>query len=152
MGGFNLVQIQDIISAYIKAEFPDYQVYDDVVLDDEYVYKIGNKVKPYIVIQYGSLSRSTTANSFAGVRHDEYSSFVDVSVVAPTPNQARRASNIIVDNLIGWKPTTSTTLIPMDGMELWASEDSAGRPFVYICNSRFGFQMNTENIGSYITP
>lgn len=152
MSGLNLIQIQEVISAYIRSEFSGYEVYDDVVLDDEYVYKIGNQVKPYIVIQYGGLYRSTTATSFAGVRYDEYSSFVDVSVVAPTPNQARRASNIILDKLIGWKPAGSTPLVPTDGMEMWASEDTNGRPFVYITNSRLMFQMNTENVGAYITP
>jgi hypothetical protein len=152
MSGLNLIPIQEIISAYIRSEFSGYEVYDDVVLDDDYVYKIGNNVKPYIVIQYGGLTRSNTSTSFVGVRHDEYSSYVDVSVVAPTPNQARRASNIILDKLIGWKPTGSTPFVPMDGMQLWASEDLNGRPFVYIANSRFLFQMNTENIGDYITP
>lgn len=152
MGGLNVVSIQETISAYVRAQFSAYEVYDDVVLDDDYVYKIGNQVKPYIVIQYGGLYRSPSANSFVGVRHDEYSSFVDVSVVAPTPNQARRASNIIIDKLIGWKPAGSTPLVPMDGMEMWASEDTNGRPFVYITNTRLMFQVNTENIGSYITP
>lgn len=152
MAGLNLVEVQDIITAHIRAEFPGYTVYEDDVLNDEMLLRIGNKVKPYIVLRWGSLGRSTGNTSFAGVRHDEYSSSVDVCVVAATGAQARRGLNIVYDRLIGWKPTGGGAMIPSSGSGLYVVDDRNGVPHVYVATGRLKFAMNSEGVGSYITP
>lgn len=152
MSGLNIVAVQDSISAHIRAEFPGYVVYDDDVIDDDFVVKIGNKVKPYIVLQWGGLRNSPTNGSFAGVRHDEYYSTVDVAVVAPVARQAREALSVIMDNLIGWKPSYSTPMAPEGGMDILGIPGYDGKPTVYFASSRLRYNVNTENIGSYITP
>jgi len=53
MAGLNVVEVQDIIGAYIRAEFPNYEVYDEIVLDDQMLLKVSNKVKPYIDLGLG---------------------------------------------------------------------------------------------------
>jgi hypothetical protein len=152
MSGLDVYTTQEAISAYVRSQFPNYEVYDDVVLDDDFVVKQGNSVNPYIVLQYGSLRRSPTNGSFAGVRFDEYYSTVDISVVAPKPSQARRSSNVIVDKLIGYKPTGSSPMVPEGGSVFWAASDNSGRPYVYVANFRLSYAINSSDAGAYITP
>lgn len=152
MSGLNLVAVQEIITAYVREQFPGYVVYEDDVLNDEMLLRIGNKVKPYIVLRWGALGRNTGNTSFAGVRHDEYNSSVDVCVVAPTGAQSRKALNVIIDKLIGWKPTGGGTLTPFGGSGLYVVNDRNGTPHVYVATERLQFAMNSENIGEYITP
>lgn len=152
MSGLDLLSVQDIISAHIRAEFPGYTVYDDDIIDDEFIIKIGNNVKPYIVLNWGGLRHTATGASFAGVRHDEYYSTVDIGVVAPTPRQARVAHNIIMDRLIGWKPTNGGAMNPEGGADVWAVADKAGRPNVYVASARLSYAVNSDNVGAYIAP
>jgi hypothetical protein len=150
MAGLNLVAVQDSITAYIKTCFPGYEVYEDDVLDDETILRIGNKVKPYIVLRWSSLNRNTLNTSFSSVRNDEYNSAVDVCVIAPTGSQARRGLNIIVDKLIGWEPEDAGVMIPAGGGGIYVVNDRAGSPHVYVATSRLSFQLNGKNVGSYI--
>lgn len=152
MAGLNLFALQEIIEAHIKSEFPGYEVYQDDVLDDEAILKIDNKAKPYIVLSWSGLSRNTAATSFAGVRHDEYTSSVDVIVAAPTGKQARMALNIILDRLIGWKPTGGGAMTPVSNLATAVINNSSGRPHVYLASSRLDFAVNSEDVGSYIQP
>jgi hypothetical protein len=152
MSGLNLVALQDIIAAHIKAEFPAYEVVQDEILDDDYLLKVDGKVKPYIVLRWSGLFRDTGNTSFAGVRFDEYTSAVDVNIVAPTPSQARRAMNIVMDRLIGWKPTGGGSMIPEGGNGVYVVVNNSGKPHLYIGSARLGFTVNGEDVGSYITP
>lgn len=152
MAGLNVVEVQDIIGAYIRQEFPNYEVYDDIVLDDQALLKVSNKVKPYIVLRWGGLVGSGQNKSFAGVRYDEYVSTVDINVIAPTPNQTRKAINIIFDKLIGWKPTGGGALTPQGGSAGFVIPGPDGTPHLYISSARLVFAVNSENVGSYITP
>lgn len=152
MSSLDLVPVQDAISAYVREQFPNYEVYDDDVIDDDFVLKQGNKVKPYVVLVWGGLRRSGNGASFAGVRSDEYYSTVDVDIIAPTPRQARRANSIIIDKLIGWKPTGGGAMTPEGGTDRWAILDANGRPHAYASSTRLRYAMNSENAGAYITP
>lgn len=152
MSGLNFIAVQDSITAHIRAEFTGYQVYDDVVVDDDFILKNGNKVKPYIVLNWGGLNPSGGGGSFVGARHDEYYSTVDIVVVAPTPRQARLSSNIIIDRLVGWKPTASSPMTVSSNTDILAIENANGVPFVYAASTRMQYAINAENVGSYITP
>lgn len=152
MAGLNLFAVQEIIEAHIKSEFPGYQVYQDDVLDDEAILKIENKAKPYIVLSWAGLSRNTAATSFAGVRHDEYTSSVDITVAAPTGKQARMALNIIADRLIGWKPTGGGAMTPVSNLSTAVVNNSNGKPHVYLASTRMDFAMNSEDVAGYIQP
>lgn len=153
MAGLNVVEVQDVIGAYIRQEFPNYEVYDEIVLDDQMLMKVSNKVKPYIVLRWGGLVGSGRgAGSFAGVRYDEYVSTVDVNVIAPTPNQTRKAINIILDKLIGWKPTGGGALTPQGTSVGFVVPGPDGNPHLYVSSARLVFAVNSENVGSHITP
>ena len=152
MSGLNYTTTQDSIEAYIAQEFPGYDVYDNDVIDDDAIIKMGNKVKPYIVLNWGGLNPSAGGSSFAGARHDEYYSTVDVCVVAPTSKQSRVALNIILDKLIGWTPTDSTPLSVSSAMDVIGVPDYDGKPVVYFATQRLKYNLNTTSIGTPIVP
>jgi hypothetical protein len=152
MSGLNLFAVQEIIEAHIKEEFPNYNVYQDDVLDNEAILKIDNKAKPYIILSWGGLERNLAGTSFAGVRHDEYFSSVDVIVAAPTGKQSRMALNVILDRLIGWKPINGGAMTPFGGIATSIVNNTAGRPHIYLASGRLEFAMNSQNVGEYIQP
>jgi len=151
MDGINLVSLQDQILAHVQSEFPAYDIIDDIILDDDYLLKINNNVKPFVVIQWGSLSRSGTEASFAGVRHDEYRSNFSLAAVAPTPRIARRLSNMFMDNLIGWK-IDGSELTPSSSIRTFAVKDANSKPHLYIASGTLSFRFNSSNPDSNITP
>jgi hypothetical protein len=152
MSGLNFITTQDSIEAYVKQEFSGYEVYDNDVVDDDFIIKLGGKVKPYIVLRWGGLLNSPTGGSFAGVRNDEYYSTVDVSVVAPNSRQARLSLSVIMDKLIGWVPTDSTALTVDSGLDILGIPDYDGKPNVYLASQRLRYNLNTTGIGTPITP
>lgn len=152
MAGLNIITTQDSIEAYVKAEFTGYEVYDNDVVDDDFIIKLGNKVKPYIVLNWGGLNESPTNGSFLGARHDEYYSTVDVSVVAPNSRQARNALIVILDRLIGWTPQDSTPLTVSGGMDVIGIPDYNGKPNVYLASQRLRYNINTTDVGAPIQP
>lgn len=152
MSGLNLVALQDVIAAYIRQEFPGYEVYEDDVIDNTSIHKTNGKLVPYIVLTWGGLNRNTGSANFGGVRYDEYNSSVSVFVVAPTGKQARRGINVVMDKLIGWKPTGGTALTPFVSAGNYTVNDDAGRPHAYVSVGRLSFQVNGENPGAPIAP
>lgn len=152
MGGLNVIPIQDSIASYVRAQFPNYQVYDDDLLDDVAMLKVSNKVKPYIVLRWGGMFRQGGSTAISGVRYDEYISTVDVVVVAPTPRQCRVAISIIMDKLIGWTPTGSSPMIPEGSGGAFVVAQENGSPHLYLQMDRLSFAVNGENVGAHITP
>lgn len=152
MSGLNLSIPQEAIMAYVRDEFPNYVVYDNSVLDDEFVLKIGNKVKPYIVLGFGGLYPSNRGGSFAGARFDEYTSTMDATVVAAKPEHARQGMNLVVDKLIGFKPTGISSMTLQGGSAMWGVADTNGVPHVYLASQRLTYAVNSEDPGAYITP
>jgi hypothetical protein len=150
MSGLNYITTQDSIAAYIAQEFPNYDIYDNDVVDDDFILKTGNKVKPYIVLNWGGLNPVATNGSFVGARNDEYYSTVDVSIVAPTSRQARLALNIVLDKLVGWKPQDSTPMSIAGAIDVIGIPDYDGKPNVYFASQRLRYNLNTTSIGEPI--
>ena len=148
MTGLNIVATQDAILAHIESTFPEYEIKEDDVLDDEYLLKINNNVKPFVVLRWHSLQRSPVNTSFAGARHDEYSSAVDIVVVAPLPKIARRVLNYFMGELIGWKIPNGSELIPTGGAAVIPVVDYDAKPHIYLAVNTLSFQANTSDVGS----
>ena len=152
MSGLNLVLIQEQIAAHISAEFPNYEIYEDFIIDDEQINKMDNKVKPYIVLTWSGLGHSARGGSFGGVRFDEYFSSFEIGIVAPTPKQCRKALNVILDSLIGWSPNGSGRLVPFGGGGTYVAAERNGKPHLYISTASLSFPVNAQGVGDYITP
>ena len=151
MDGINLISLQDEILAHVRSEFPNYEVLEDVILDDEYLLKINNNVKPFVIIEWGGLARQFTNASFAGVRHDEYRSDFELIALAPAPKIARRVLNMFLDKLIGW-PIQGSQLTPSGTIDNVVSRDGNGRPHLYISVGTLSFRFNSSNPEGNITP
>lgn len=152
MSGLDLSIPQGAIMAFVRQEFPNYVVYDNSILDDEFVLKIGNKVKPYIVLGFGGLYSSQRGGSFAGARYDEYTSTIDATVVAAKPEHARQGMNLVVDKLIGFKPTGTSQMTLQGGSAMWGVPDNNGVPHVYLASQRLTYAVNSEDPGAHIAP
>ena len=148
MTGLDLVAVQDLILAHVESSFPAYEVKEDQVLDDEIIVKLNNRLKPYIVLRWHGLNRSVNNASFAGVRYDEYSSSVDVILVAPSPRQARLGLNMVMDELIGWQVPGGSPLTPTGGQALFSVSEYEGKPHVYMAMNNLSFQVNSTDVGS----
>lgn len=148
MTGLNLVAVQDAIYAHIETALPAYEIKEDSVLDDEVLLKINNRVKPFIVLRWSGLNRSTVNTSFAGVRYDEYSSSVDIVLVAPTPNQAREGLNYVLNELIGWSVPGGSQLTPEGANSSFPIVDYDAKPHLHMAISTLSFQVNSTGVGS----
>lgn len=152
MAGLDLVDIQEDIYSHISSTFPGYEIYQDFILNEQELLKIDSRVKPFIVISWDSLRRSSRNASFAGVRYDEYYSGFSIGVIAPTPTQCRKAINYITDSLIGWSPDSVSQLVPTGGLGAFVVSERSGVPHLYMSMASFIFPMNSTDPGSYITP
>jgi len=148
MTGLDLISVQDAILAHIESSLPEYEIKEDEVLDDEYLLKIDNNVKPFIVLRWHGLQRSAANASFAGVRFDEYNSSVDIVVVAPSPKIGRRALNYVMDNLIGWPVPGGSQLTPIGGAAVFPVVDYDAKPHIYLAVNTLSFQVNSTGVGS----
>lgn len=148
MTGLDLVSVQDAIYSHISSALPAYEIKEDVVLDDEALLKINNRVKPFIVLRWQGLTRSTLNTSFGGVRHDEYSSAVDIVLIAPTPKQARQGLNYVLDELIGWTVPGGSQLTPEGGSSVFPAVDYDANPHIYLAVSTLSFQVNSDGVGT----
>lgn len=148
MTGLDIVAVQDSIYNHIAATFPNYEIKQDFFLDDDSLLKVSGIVKPFIVLRWYGLNRSPINTSFAGVRHDEYSSAVDIVTVAPNPRDARRALNYVLDELIGWKVPGGSQLTPSGGQSVVPVIDSDARPHLYLAINTLSFQVNSTAVGS----
>jgi hypothetical protein len=148
MTGLDLVSVQDAIYSHITSTLPSYEIKEDDVLDNESLLRIDNRVKPFIVLRWHGLARSTLNTSFAGVRHDEYSSAVDIVLVAPTPKQARQGLNYALGELIGWVIPGGSQLTPEGGSSVFPAVDYDAKPHIYLAVSTLSFQVNSDGVGA----
>lgn len=152
MSGIDLVYIQDEIALHIATTFPEYEIKEDEVLDDENLLSVSRKVKPFVVVRWSGLTRLESNASFAGVRHDEYSSRFDLVAVAPAPRIARKVLNIFMDQLIGYRISNGSQLTPTLGQAVFPSVDRSGAPHLYLGVGTLGFRFNAEDPNSNIAP
>lgn len=150
-GGFDLVSMQDAITAYVKSLVPDTKVFEDTVPDDENLPRdVNQKTEPFLVLRYSPLGPGY-GRSIRGARHDEYLAFVDVMAVAPAGRIARQLNAAITSRLIGFKP---------DGIAPLHQNNSSGipgqftvsqnevRPTLFVVSTRLRFAVNNSNIGA----
>jgi hypothetical protein len=144
MTGLNLISLQDSILAHVETSFPSYEIIEDYVIDDQSLLKVGNKLKPYIVLRWHGLRRSFNDASFGGVRKDSYTSGFDVIAVAPTPKQSRSIINMVMGELIGWKVADLYPLTPQGGGDFFTMGDYDSKPQLYMSINTLVFQVDSN--------
>ena len=157
MGGFDIVSLQDAITAEVEAFIPLVTVFEDTIPDDEALpFDENGNLQPYIVLRYGPIRPSYTGGSLMGPRYDEYWASCDIVAIAPRGRIARQLNAAVVDHLIGFKP---------DGVSPMSQRTDAGdpaqfvvssnesRPTQFIASTRLRYTVNGTNIGASIpTP
>lgn len=151
MAGFDLVTLQDNITAYVHS-LTTATVYEDSIPDDEALpMDEAGKLLPYVVLRYGPLRPSYTGKSFGGARHDEYWASCDVLAISGNGRVSRILNNGLVDALIGFKP---------DGVAEMHQRTDAGepaqfvvssnesRPTQYVQSTRLRYTVNATNVGA----
>ena len=148
MTGLDLIAVQDAIATHVVSALPNYEVKQDYILDDEQLLKLDNRIKPFIVLRWHGLFRSPINNSIAGTRFDEYSSAVDIVIVAPNPRISRQALNYVMDDLIGWQVPGGSQLTPTGGQSVASVPDYQGKPHMYLAVNTLEFQVNSDGVGT----
>jgi len=152
MSGINLVAYQDEIAAYITSTFPNYEIIEDEVFDDESIARLQQKTKPFIVLRWSGMTRNANNASIAGVRYDEYISDFDVIATAPMPRLARRLLNYFMDGLIGHTLSNGYQLTPTIGQAVFPATENSASPKLYLAIGTLEFRFSASDPTSYITP
>lgn len=126
MAGFDIVSLQDNITAEVESFLPGTKVYEDSIPDDEPLAIVDGFIKPYIVLRYGPLRPSYTGKNLGGPRLDEYWASCDIMAVAGKGRVARLLNAALVDHLIGFKP---------DGVSPMSMRTDAGDPAQFVVSS-----------------
>lgn len=150
MAGFDIVSLQDAITAYVRSQTAA-TVYEDSIPDDEPLPMDANgKLLPYVVLRYGPIRPSYTGGSFAGPRHDEYWASCDVLAVSGNGRVSRVLNNGLVDALIGFKPDGVSPMHQRtdagDPAQFVVSSNES-RPTQYISSTRLRYTVNAVNVG-----
>lgn len=154
MAGFDIVQLQDAITARVREIAPNCEVYEDSPPDDvDLPYDKHGKLQPYIVMRYGPIRPAYTGKSFGGPRLDEYWASCDVVTVADNGRAARLLGSAVVGRLIGFKPDG---LYPMqmrtdagDPAQFVVSSNES-RPTQFISTTRLRYGVNGASPGSVV--
>jgi len=152
MSGIDLVAYQDEITTHIVSAFPNYEVIEDEVFDDESIARLQSKTKPFIVLRWSGMTRNVSNASMAGVRYDEYISDFDIIATAPTPKIARRLLNYFMDALIGHTLSNGYQLTPTIGQSIFPLTENGASPKLYLGVGTLEFRFSATDPTSYITP
>lgn len=149
-GGFDLVGLQDAITAKVKM-LTAAEVFEDMVEDDEPIPMKDGKIEPYVVLRYSPIRPSYTGRSMRGPRHDEYWASVDVVAIAHKGRIARKLNIGLVGSLIGFKPDgVSPISMRTDAGDpaMFTVSSNESRPTQYVASTRLRFTVNGANVAA----
>jgi len=152
VSGIDLIEYQDEIAAHITSAFPNYEIIEDEVFDDESIARLQQKTKPFIVIRWSGATRNINNASMAGVRYDEYISDFDIIAAAPAPKIARQLLNYFMDALIGHRISNGYQLTPTAGQSVFPATENTSSPKLYLGVGTLEFRFSSSDPTSYITP
>lgn len=154
MAGFDIVSLQDTITAHVKTLIPNTLVLEDSIPDDKALpLDEAGQLMPYVVLRYGPLRPSYTGKSLMGPRYDEYWASCDIVAISGQGRVSRLLNAGLVDALIGFKP---------DGVSMMQMRTDAGdpaqfvvssnesRPTQFISSTRLRYTVNALNVGASV--
>jgi hypothetical protein len=151
VNGIDLYGIQQNILTYLRGQFPTYTFHRGSILSDENLVRVNGKVQNYFVIRFSSLFESPSANgSMGGVRWDDFYGTFDLNAVGPNEDRCAQALNVVRDRLLGVRIDGSGAIRLGRGTGGYAILNLAGNPTAYFDSQRFEFNVNTNNVASFI--
>lgn len=157
MAGLSVITLQDNIIERVRELFPNYEIFEDSIPDDEDlpIDSLTRKLKPYIVLRFGPLRPSYTGKSIRGPRMDEYWASCDLVAVASSGRVARVVNDALVFNMIGFKPDgVSPMQMRTDAGDpaQFVVSSNESRPTQYVSSTRLRYTVNGIDVGSYELP
>lgn len=153
MAGLDLLIVQDSITAKIKQILPNHEVLEDSIPDDKDLPRDAKgELVPYVVVRHGPLRSSRYGKAFMGARYDDYYSTCDVICISYFGRDARAASNVTTDGLIGWQPVGGEKMVLEPDTVSFVVASNEARPTQYGNTTRFRFGVNGEGVGDHVTP
>lgn len=154
MAGLSVIELQDNILDEVKRVFPNHQVFEDSIPDDEdlNIDPVTRKIEPYIVLRFGPLRPSYTGKSMRGPRMDEYWASCDLVAIASNGRVARVLNDALVFNMIGFKPDgVSPMQMRTDAGDpaQFVVSSNESRPTQYVSSTRLRYTVNGVSVGEY---
>jgi len=154
-GGFNIVDIQDAITAQVQFTVPNTLVLEDSIPDDfSPPVDSDNKLVPYVVIRYGPIRPSYTGKSLMGTRYDEYWASCDIVCISANGRVSRKLNAGLVDALLGFKPdgvSPMTMRTDAGDPAQFVVSSNESRPTQFICSTRLRYTVNGTNVAAHVT-
>lgn len=148
---FDLFAIQKNIETTLATWYPQYSFYRNTVPEDEQVPREGEEVNPFFVLQFGQMYPRTRGRSIKGARNDEYYSWFQLIGMGSVEDDVASALSLLVDRLIGWKPTGATALMPDGGSTDYGSRQYSVRPVLYYQSQRYEFTITQNGLDGYLS-
>lgn len=148
---FDLSATQKSIRAYLEAQFPQYDFFRSTVPEDLDVPRQGSEANPFFVLQFGKMYRRGRKGSFSGARNDEYYSWVQVIGMGSVEDDVSEALSLVVDRLIGFKPTGGAALSPDGGTGDYGSRQYSVRPVMYYQSQQFDYTITQNGLDGFLS-
>lgn len=142
--GFDLYAIEKEIKEYLQAEYPAYPFYTNQIPEDEAMPRTDGEVLPFFVIQNGPLTPRVRGKNVAGVRHDEYYSWVQIICISSVEDDCSAALSMVTDKLTGYKTALHTALVPDGSTTDYGSRQYSVRPVIFYRSQRFEFNVKSS--------
>lgn len=136
---------EDIL-ARVRSQFSVQQVYEGGVPTAETLIRNGDELDPYIVVDFGDLSRGR-GSSFAGPRGDDYMLPVRLIAVAHNTTIARQLRTKGTDSLLGYTPIYAGPMHKRPGGGTFVVTDDNGSAVAYLAPSMFHTTVTLLDIG-----
>lgn len=148
---FDLYAIQKSITTHLKTTFPQFKFFRGTIPEDMQVPRQGEEANPFFVLQFGTMYSRPKGKSIKGPRNDEYYSWVQVVGMGSVEDDISDALSLVVDRLIGFKPTGGTALIPEGGSPDYGSRQYSVRPVLYYQSQRFDFNIKQNGLDGFLS-
>ena len=138
----NMYDSEESVLDKIKEVYPDIKVYeDDIPQDDSLEYDDRGTLVPYILVEWGDLTRMRADRGLVSVRQDSYLYFFTVTVATGRANDTKKLNGHLVDSLVGYRPVDGGEITPKGTMKFSLST-TTNRPVQYFRSTTFQFVTN----------
>ena len=148
---FDLHATQKSIRTHLETTFPQYEFFRNTVPEDKDVPRQGEEVNPFFTIQFGQMYAAPRGGSFYGARNDDYTSWVQIIGMGSVEDDVAAALSLVVDRLIGFKPTGAASLKPDGGTTDYGSRQYSVRPVLYYQSQRFEYTLTQNGLGGFLS-
>lgn len=155
MYSINPQEEQDSLTAHLRATYPNVRIFTGGVPDEDFidpkvpgsgVQVVDGQIREFMILWYSNAKKGRK-QGFGGKKLDSYYATVDIAVIGPTDDRARRLMNIVSDELVDFKVAgggrvdTGTPLYA-DGRQV---KQESTKPARWMRTNRFNFGIASKH-------